>query len=177
MGKVLVGYVSKTNTTKEIAERIGSTLTRSGIETDVLPLSAVDSIEPYDALVLGSPINAMRLLPEFGAFVRAHAGIDRKTAGLFVVAYVYEHGRGLFRRMMQGSIKKARLATKARVSAVFGGRVPGPMPGPARLIFGLPRGLPADLRDWARIDEWAEKVVTEIRPSSDTPSAKPQTAS
>jgi menaquinone-dependent protoporphyrinogen oxidase len=163
MGSVMVGYVTKTNTTKEIAERIGEKLKKAGFAVDVKSLDTVESLDTYDGVVLGSPVNAMRLLPEFSAFVAGNPGVAGKTAGLFAVTYIYDHGRKLFRNMMQGSFKKARLATKARAMAVFGGRIAEPMPAPARLIFGLQRDLPLDLRNWDRIEEWADKVAVELR--------------
>jgi len=162
MGTILVGYVTKTNTTKEIAERIGAILSTAGPRVEVRALTEVEKVDSYESLILGSPINAMRPVPEFTSWVQKTPGVSGKTAGLFIVSYLYGRGRGIFQRMMKGSIGKARLATKARALAVFGGRVPDRMPAPARLLFGLPKDMPLDIRDWNEIERWAETLAKEL---------------
>ena len=64
MSKILVAYVSKTGTTKEVAEEIGRILEEKGLEADVMEIPRVQGFEGYSGAVIGSPINGMRWLPE-----------------------------------------------------------------------------------------------------------------
>jgi menaquinone-dependent protoporphyrinogen oxidase len=54
--KVLVAYATKHGSTAEIAEKIGQVLREAGLGTDVLSVSRVDDVSPYDAVVLGSAV-------------------------------------------------------------------------------------------------------------------------
>jgi menaquinone-dependent protoporphyrinogen oxidase len=52
--KILVAYASKYGATKEIADRIGKTLSQSGLAAEVLPAEQVKDISTYESVVLGS---------------------------------------------------------------------------------------------------------------------------
>jgi len=79
--RILIAYISKTGTTEEIARKIGDVLKEragtgavkdsSGARIDALPISEVDSalLQDCDRIILGSPINGMKVLPEFKTFV------------------------------------------------------------------------------------------------------------
>lgn len=69
--KVLVAYASKYGATREIAENIGQTLGKSGLDVDVLPINQVTSLTSYTAVVLGSAI--------YMGFWRKKASVFLKT--------------------------------------------------------------------------------------------------
>jgi len=54
--KVLVAYATKYGSTKEIAEKIGQTLTESGLAVEVAAVGKVADIAQYKAIVAGSGI-------------------------------------------------------------------------------------------------------------------------
>lgn len=56
MKDVLVVYATKRGATGEIAEKIAQVLVHSGLKVDLRPVSHVDSLEPYRAIVLGSAV-------------------------------------------------------------------------------------------------------------------------
>jgi hypothetical protein len=58
--KVLVAYATKMGATAGIADLIGDVLRCNGHDVDVLGVTEVSSIEPYDAVVLGSAIFVRR---------------------------------------------------------------------------------------------------------------------
>lgn len=72
MTRVLVTFASKMGSTQEIAEAIGARLAEHGYLTDVRPVETVDSIDGYDAVLLGSAVYAGRWRPEATRFVRRH---------------------------------------------------------------------------------------------------------
>jgi len=67
--KCLVGYITKTGTTEEIAQKIGKILGDKGIQVDVAAIGTINDLSGYDRLVLGSPVNGMKVLPEFKTFL------------------------------------------------------------------------------------------------------------
>jgi len=157
--KCLIGYVSKTGTTEEIAQRIGEILRGRGIEVDVAAIGSAPDIRGYDRIILGSPVNGMKVLPEFSAFLNGTIAGKGIPADIFIVSYMYEKGREVW--------KRAILKDKARLQAmvnplsmeIFGGRLQGKLPGFARFIFGISDDQPLDMRDWNRIEAWARSLA------------------
>ena len=54
--KMLIAVSSKHGSTREIAESIAETIRESGIEVEVADAQDVESVAPYDAVVVGSAI-------------------------------------------------------------------------------------------------------------------------
>lgn len=159
MKKVLVGYFSKTGSTKEIAVIIGANLAKKGTEADVLELEKITNTDNYSAIILGAPINGMRHIPEFIKFVEENRNaLDGKVAGLFTVAYIYHDGRKIWRGMMNKSIAKIQKLINPANSTVFAGRIDKKMPAFANLLFGIGSDLPLDLINHAEIDKWCEEI-------------------
>lgn len=159
MKKVLIGYFSKTGSTKEIAERIGANLAKKGIESDVLELEKIKNIENYSSVILGAPINGMKLVPDFIKFVEENkTALDGRVAGLFTVAYIYHDGRKIWRGMMNKSIAKIEKLINPANSTVFSGRIDKKMPAFANFMLGIGKELPFDLINHAEIDKWSEEL-------------------
>jgi len=166
--KILIAYISKTGTTEEIARKICAILGESSNadadadasadQIEVLPISEVDSIEQYDRLILGSPINGMKVLPEFKAFIEEKIANSGKLVDIFAVSYMFERGRKIWRNAIKKDVEKIQALAHASSAEIFGGRLQNVLPRFARLIFGLPRDLPLDLRDWGKIESWARKL-------------------
>lgn len=72
MTRVLVAFARKMGSTKEIAEAIGARLTERGCQTVVRSAETVDSVDGYDAVVLGSAVYAAGWRPDAVRFVRRH---------------------------------------------------------------------------------------------------------
>lgn len=160
--RVLVGYVTKTGTTAEIAERIGNILKAQGAEVDIAPISALPGegkdLGHFDRLVLGSPVNGMKVLPEFNAFVDSRAAGSGKPADIFIVSYLAGQGYGFWKKAVEK--ERDRLAQRCGGRGViFGGRLTSKLPGFARLMFGTPKDLPLDVRDWKAIEDWAQSLL------------------
>lgn len=163
MKKALIAYFTKTGTTREIALEIESVLKASGTEIHTLPLSEVDGLEGYDAVIVGAPVNGMRWVPEASAFVAAFADALRaRPAAVFAVSYMHGAARPGWNRAIEKSVRAAEAASGARASAVFSGRIGSPMPGFARLIFGLPGDLPLDRRDPESVKTWARTLPARL---------------
>jgi menaquinone-dependent protoporphyrinogen oxidase len=154
----LIAYSSKTGTTKEIAERIAKILEERGDKAEAKPISAITGLSGYDRIILGSPVNGMKALGEFDSFCKEKASTSDAPKDLFLVSYMFENGRAMWKKALQK--EKTRLAEMldARSSEFFGGRIDKQLPGFARLIFGIPRDMPLDIRNWEAIESWGKSL-------------------
>jgi len=162
--KCLVGYMSKSGSTAEIAQRIGSVLEARGVDVEVKPLLTVGNIRDYDRLVLGCPVNGMNVLPEFRAYLSDKVVGSGIPLDLFMVSYLFEKGRKVFRKVIAKNREIVRDLAKASSIEVFGGRLPAPLPPAMRFMFGTPSDLPLDIRDWDKIEAWAGKLADDMKP-------------
>jgi menaquinone-dependent protoporphyrinogen oxidase len=163
---ILVTYASRSGSTAEIAEAIGSALAESGVKIEVKPMQEVTELTSYQAVIAGSAIRGARWLPEAMQFVRVHqstlrhipfamftvcitlamANSERYRTGVAtwtapVRAIVRPLSEGLFPGMLDFHKLPVNLETlKLRATVAMG-------------IF--PRG---DHRDWAAVRSWAESL-------------------
>jgi menaquinone-dependent protoporphyrinogen oxidase len=84
--RVLVTYATKAGSTAEVAARIGEILSTQDLAVDVLPVSNVDDVTPYRAVIAGSAIRVGHLLPEVMSFVKKNqAALQQRPFSVFVV--------------------------------------------------------------------------------------------
>jgi len=164
--KILIAYISKTGTTEEIAKRIAEILrarcTEKNVEIEVSSINTVDSVVGYDRLILGSPINAMKVLPQFREFLSTKVSGSNIPTDIFIVSYLFEQGRNIWRKAIRKELESIRTLVRASSAEIFAGRLPGPLPSFARVMFGTPKGLPLDMRDWGKIKAWAEEIARRV---------------
>jgi menaquinone-dependent protoporphyrinogen oxidase len=172
---VLVAYASKHGSTKEIAERIGATLTDAGVDAAVEPVTAVSDLESYDAYVIGSAAYMGSWLPEATRFVRRNRGIlvGRPTwlfsSGPIGTEADDEKRREALTASAPVEFREFDAALKPREKQVFYGAYDPNAPpiGLAERLAGLaPRRwlmyAAGDFRDWPEIDRWARAVAREL---------------
>jgi menaquinone-dependent protoporphyrinogen oxidase len=56
MGRILVTYATMAGSTAEVAQAVGEQIASSGFQVEVLPLSDVKDLQPYEAVVVGGPM-------------------------------------------------------------------------------------------------------------------------
>ena len=66
---LLVVYASRHGATAEIAARIATRLVDSGASVDLRLVDEVETLDAYDAVVLGAPVYDQSWPPEANAFV------------------------------------------------------------------------------------------------------------
>lgn len=163
MSKLCIAYVTKTNTTKEIAEEIGKVAREKSWEVKVLPVSAIDDLEEFDAILIGAPINGMQWLPEAVEFVEKNqAALKEISTSYYLVSYLMNSGAKRWKRTINKSLNKVTALVKPMMIGKFDGRIEDEFPGFVRLLFGVKKGTPLDLRDWDAIRVWANEFVDKL---------------
>jgi menaquinone-dependent protoporphyrinogen oxidase len=80
----LITYATNAGSTAEVAEAIRETLAQSGAEVDVRRVDEVDSVEGYEAVVLGAPMIAGWHRGAVG-FLKRHQGhLSKVPVALFI---------------------------------------------------------------------------------------------
>jgi len=166
--RVLVSAESRHGATAGIAERVGEVLRDRGIEVTVIEPGKVDTIEGYDAVVLGSAvylgqwlpdaigladrIGELRPSPQIWVFSSGPVGIPPKPEEDPVeITRILETLSPIEHRVFAGKIDKSMLsfAERAMMIAV--------------------RASEGDFRDWTSIDSWANGIADTLRGSQGRP--------
>lgn len=167
MKKILVAYVSKQGSTKEVAQAVGRHLEAAGMEVHTKSTDAVASVEPYDCVVIGAPINGMRLVQDVVDFVGIHQSeLLSKQVAYFSLSYTINVGRPFWKKKVIKAFDTISKQVPPISTHSFAGRVASQLPAAARLIFGVPQGTPDDQRDWSEIESWTNSL-TELIQNSD----------
>lgn len=155
--QVLVAAASRHGSTAAISETIAAALTEQGLAAHQLPVERVASVEPYDAVVIGSAVYMGRWLKPARDFVTRHAhDLRAKPVWLFSSGPIGERGDS-------GPIPDADAAMAvidARGHEVFAGRLDvDALAGAERLLVRAMRGRSSDERDWDAIRAWAGGIA------------------
>ena len=84
MKKILIAYASRHGSTREIAEVIGRKLRKANFEVHISTVEDVESLIPYDAVILGSAVYASYWMAKAVDFLKANArALSNKHVWLF----------------------------------------------------------------------------------------------
>jgi menaquinone-dependent protoporphyrinogen oxidase len=158
---ILVAYASKRGSTAEIAETVAATLRREGLGVCLERAEDVQSLESYDAVVLGSAVYMKRWRGDARHFLKKHRKALRHTP-----LWAFSSGpvgdpatdNPEWSEPPQIAAKVEELGGRGHV--VFGGCLPANPQGfiEKAMVEGTPREL-RDRRDWAEIREWAHAIA------------------
>jgi menaquinone-dependent protoporphyrinogen oxidase len=163
--KVLVTAASKYGSTTEIAEAIGEVLTERGLETTVASPQDVGSVEPYDAVILGSAVYAGHWQKEAKELVeRTRDALTGRPVWLFSSGPIGDPPKP-----EEDPVDVAEIleATRAREHRVFPGKlVRKQLSFPEKALVMALRVQEGDFRDWVAIRAWASQIADAL-PASD----------
>lgn len=158
---ILVTAASKHGATDEIAQAMADVLLRAGLTVDLLPPDEVDTIEPYDAVIIGSGIYAGRWLePARSVTERHHAQLKARPLWLFSSGPI---GEPLAPTEEPADGARLLRELDAREHRVFAGRLNNSdLSWVERTITGMLRAPSGDFRDWPAIRAWADHIAREL---------------
>lgn len=163
MKHILIAYGSKTGSTKEVAEEIARVMTSSKTGDDRMvaearPFAQAGSLEEYDGVIVGAPINGMRWLPEALSFVDANRGRLAKIPVAYFLLSVAITGKSFLTKKVYKCLDPASVIVKPVKTGFFGGMMSAEPPAILRFAFGLPKNAPKDARDWDAVRKWATET-------------------
>jgi menaquinone-dependent protoporphyrinogen oxidase len=155
MDEVLIAYATKHGSTHEVAESVAAHLADIGVEAHTLPAHRVESIDEYEAVVLGAPLYMGRWHRDARAFLgRFRKELGSKPLAVFALGPLEDD-----REQWEGARKQLYRAL-AHVPGVepvtvglFGGAIV-----PETLHFPFSHIPAGDLRDWDTIREWTDRL-------------------
>lgn len=161
---VLITYKSNTGTTKEAAKIIQRVFISKALDVELLEISKVKSIDKYDLVIIGAPINGMHWLPEASNFVsKNEIALKNKKVACFALSYIIVDGRNFWKNRVRSNFKTTCQLVDPIDIMIFGGKIDQRMPAPARFIFGLSKDAPLDYRNNLIIEKWANDLINEIK--------------
>lgn len=173
--KILVAYASRHGSTAGIAERIATRLTEAGLDSDLCDVEDVETVDSYDAFVIGSAAYMFHWLKPATAFVKKHhAHLAEHPAWLFSSGplgtdLVDEEGRDILEVTRPKEWGELVPMINPRGDMVFFGAWDPEAPAIGmgerflKLMPAQKDALPAgDFRDWQAIDEWAGEIAGKL---------------
>ncbi len=166
--RVLVAYQSRHGSTREIAERLAESLRVYGRwDVELRLAEELSTLDPYDAVVFGSPVYDGKWLPEAEAFVRGHLqALAARPLWLFSVGSFGDTQRliGRFVTQQPRVIGFFLEALHPRSYRMFAGVIDAKLwPWYGRLVLRLFGRQAGDNRDWLEIDRWIEHIASDLQ--------------
>jgi menaquinone-dependent protoporphyrinogen oxidase len=156
--KILVTASSRHGATDELAHVIGEAIAAQGLDVDIRRMDEVDTVFPYDALVIGSAVYMGRWTSEARTFLDLHeGGILGRATWLFSSGPIGDLGAEPF------AADELVQKTNAREHHLFGGRLLKRSLGfKERALAGLIHAQDGDFREWAAVVAWATAIARSL---------------
>jgi menaquinone-dependent protoporphyrinogen oxidase len=166
MSKILVTYASRAGSTTGVAERIGKVLTKLGEEVTLKPMTEVNDLKEYDAIVAGSAIQAASWLPEAMDFIRKNQEVFmEKPCATFSVCMTMAMSKAeKYRAGVVEWLTPVRALTNPVSEGIFAGALDLKKVKSASdrfkfrlsILFGVWQS--GDHRKWDKIEQWASRL-------------------
>jgi menaquinone-dependent protoporphyrinogen oxidase len=157
--RVLIAYASKHGATREIAERVGRVLQAQGCESEVVDVTTVGTLAPYDAVVICSAVYYGHWMKAAAEFVRAHLG-HLATSPVWLCS-----SGALGDKPLPEATEVAEFedSIHPREAMTFGGALdPAHLGLAERIVVKGVHAQYGDFRDWAAIDAWASRIAEQL---------------
>jgi len=159
--KMLIAVSSKHGSTREIAVSIAETVREAGVEVEVVDARGVESVAPYDAVIVGSAVY-------MGRWMGPARDLVNRSADEMRTRPVWLFSSGPLGRDI---VDPADAAEGMRLLELVGGRDHRVFPGKAdkhefgfveRRIVSMLKAPWGDHRDWPAIREWATSIARDL---------------
>lgn len=158
--RVLVTHGSKYGSTADIAQWIGDGLRAAGLLVDVVPARQVESLEHYDAVVLGGALYAGRWHRDARSFARRFEAELRGRAVWLFSSGPLDASADLGEIPPVPGVAKVMAATGARAHVTFGGRLVSDTRG--MVARRLAKKFAGDYRNEGVIRVWAHDIARSL---------------
>jgi menaquinone-dependent protoporphyrinogen oxidase len=163
--KILVAYASQGGSTAGVAEAIGKALASKGADVAFLPVTDVDDLSPYQAVVIGSAVHSGKWMPEASTFVERNQNtLRRMPTAVFQVCMMLAARNEQYKNMVPDWFAPLRLQIRPVAEGSFAGALWPERYAKLSEKLGLHIFLAAiklkagDYRDWDAIHGWAEHI-------------------
>lgn len=163
--RILVTVSSRHGATAELATEIGRILRETldaPVTVDVQLVREVDTVEPYEVVILGSAIYLGHWLDEAAQFARGHAATLRQRAVWLFSSGPVGDVLGLDEDV-SAEIDGIVAAIGARDHRVFAGKIDlHHLRGSEHTFVQRLRVPQGDYRDWAAVRTWAGQIARDL---------------
>lgn len=158
--RVLVAFGSKMGGTEGLAKMVGAELRSNGLEADVVGASSVRDLDPYDAVILGGALYAMRWHKDARRFIRRHKrALSSRPIWLFSSGPLDDSARSEDIPPVR-FVRKAMENIGAAGHVTFGGRLAEDAAGP--MASAMAKESAGDWRDPDHVREWVKLVAEDL---------------
>jgi menaquinone-dependent protoporphyrinogen oxidase len=158
---VLLAYATRFGSTQEVAEAVAASLREAGLKVDLRLMREVESLDQYEAVVLGAAIYNTKWHAEAHQFLARHqAALTQRPVAIFTLGPISSsaNAKRNSRRQLDKELTKYPWL-KPAVVEIFAGKYDSKKPG----MGFFERLLPArDYRDWAAIRAWANALPAQL---------------
>ena len=164
MGKIMIGYYSKTGSTKKVCTIIKEVFQAVKLEADMKEFSQIKELESYDTVILAAPINGMQLVEVAKSFIAQNADVLQKKKAIIVyVSYIFRTGSKFWRKTISKGIESTTKPLNPMLIKEFGGVIDVAFPAFARWIFGIPKMTPMDISDDKEVETFAKDLINKLQ--------------
>ena len=161
--KILICYASRCGSTGEVAEAIGQTMCGKGVSTEVRLIENVNTLSPYQAVIIGSAIRVGKWLPEAVDFVKKYQDtLSRMPVAYFLVCMTMRDDTIENRSKASaflGPLYNLAPQVKPVDSGLFAGATDFKKLSFVNRSILKAKGIPeGDFRNWEAIRTWAVNV-------------------
>jgi menaquinone-dependent protoporphyrinogen oxidase len=162
---VLIVYGSFLGSTKEIAEKLKTTLENKKISVDIMAAeNKKEELAGYDMIIIGSAIHGAQPHPAVIGFIEKNRdALKLKRTAVFIVCITITSDKPDKKEAASRYPDKVAIGFTPVSTAVFAGTARdagwfGNWMG--KMILGI---KPGDYRDWKKIEEWTVSLVENIK--------------
>jgi menaquinone-dependent protoporphyrinogen oxidase len=173
--RVLVTYGSKRGGTAGIGQMLGAALSGRGMRVDVLPAAQVDSVDGYDAVIVGGALYVGRWHPQARQFVKRHAEALQSRPVWFFSSGPLDDSAARTELLPVPQVQRLMNWIGVREHRTFGGRL---LPDAKGLIASqIAKERSGDWRDPWRIHDWGVEIAHQLHGEGATAwTARPEPA-
>jgi menaquinone-dependent protoporphyrinogen oxidase len=159
--EVLVTYATRAGSTAEVADAIALRLCELGYEADVRVVSAVNNVDSYQSIILGSAIRHGAWLPEMLRFIEQHRNkLASVPTGLFTLHIQALDDSNKSKQTRKKYVQAVHELRQPQAEAFFAGKVDhATLSFFERMAVKIVKSPVGDKRDWAQIKNWADTIA------------------